>query len=304
MVERPVGGALHAEHLAKAAPVDALHAIMVEALDLFDQSGDRTLRREAEDGIPAPVVDVEGEAVRNGVAVPLLHVFLAVPAHLDHHVRREHLERLRRVRRGAVAHDMDDLAGAILQELLGDVRVEEPELLAPVVARAVQVVAVLAATQIRRAVVLTELADLCAGIVAAQQLLVEETAEAWVGDAARLMTGVRPDRLTLLVPREILGVRLAVLFAWAGGRIGVPAVGKGDAAPVDVVRHVVGEVVAAPALEVRLHRAAAEVAFRHGQPVKLRDLAPDPPGHEEEHADALPHELDRRQGARKHAAAL
>ena len=224
MVERPVGGTLHAEHLAIAATVDALHAIMVEALDLFDQPGDRTLRREAENGIPAPVVDVEGEAVRNGVAVPLLHVFLAVPAHLDHHVRREHLERLWRVRRGAVAHDMDDLAGAILQELLGDVRVEKPELLAPVVARTVQVVAVLATAQVRRAIVLTELADLSAGIVAAQQLLVEETAEVRVGDAVRLMAGIRPDRLTLLVPREILGVRLAVLIERAGGRIGVSAV--------------------------------------------------------------------------------
>ena len=288
-VEHVVRRTLHAEKLAKTAPVDAVHVVPAQHPHELRAEHVAPLRREPHRRIVAPQVDVRDEPVRHLVALPLLHQLLRGMAHLDHHVLRKLPERLRRINRGAIADDVHALAGTQLHDALGDAPVEDPELLSdgrrlrPAVRLARLALAPLPAVLLRQ---LHRLASL---VHAREKLLHKQVLHGRVRDAecriafglARTLAAHEP-----VVFRMVLEIQLRAAGRW----IRVAAVGMVAARTVGV-RHVVVEhrVVAAGRVVAR-RQMAVEETLRHLHAADRGDVLADLARREEPHVHEPLHE--------------
>ena len=289
VVEHPVLRPFQAEQLAVAAAIHAMDAVVDHHLREVAAAHPAALGRVAERLVAAPHVDVGGEALGHLVVLPLRELLRAHVAQFDHHVRRKLPKRLRRLERGRIAEDVHDLSGTLLQQALGDVAMEPPDLLADVFgAGAAKRLAVLAFAELP-AVLLRQLHDVGTFVELPLQLLDDELLHLRIRDAERGVLLVGPDPLPA-DKAEILGMLLEILGGRTRLRIGMAAVAVIAAASEEAA----GVVVEGRA--VRRHGVfepgvvAAERPVRHLDLFDLRDVRADITRRQEAHVHVVLHE--------------
>ncbi len=148
IIKHAAHGVIHrpfeAKELAGAVAIQRLDARGGEPLHLQLDVARRAHRRVARAEVRAPVIDVAGEAARHLDAAPRGDVLLVRAGEHDAGVRGKLVKRLRRLRSEDVAHHRDLPAGMRFLHALRHLAIEDPDLLRPVLARAVERVALLA----------------------------------------------------------------------------------------------------------------------------------------------------------------
>ena len=303
---RVIDRAFQALQRAGAVLIDGLDAIGDEPLRLrLDETG-RAHRRVARAEVRAPVVDVAGETLRHDVPAPRGEVVVVRAGEHDLRVGRKLQEGLRRVGGEDVARHVDHLARMRGEHALGELAVQNPELLAPVAA-GVEELRARAALAGAEAIGLAEVHGLITGVEPADEVLVKQLLHLGIGNAVLGVhaLGVHP---LAAEEREVFRVRGQVFLRRHGALPSVPTEGvvhAGKAVVRDFVKAAARRIRGPRVKHRRLHhvqvrrhcdpRRGQELEGRRREQVQprrvLHRLTRREVGIEEAHAEVLPQKL-------------